>query len=224
MSHCEHCVGYHHYVRSIWRHRAELTQTIAFPAPTILGFCVCLRSVRSLFGPLQTHCHHMLSLSLRGRRGNRTEEKPLDDLVVDLAVDCQQTSKTTCLQVVYVRFGSFLPIHSTAAIAATGDGVQVLPQRSHVSNWWSAPQKFAESYSRETTESHRAPKHLCFFQDRLRPSKIWSTDFPRFSKQTLGRSWQWANSCALLSLDLASRRSSQPWHWHVSLFPLLGPI
>lgn len=146
-----------------------------------------------MFGPLQTHCHHMLSLSLRGRRGNRNEQKPLDDLVVDCPKCCllrrclfhhrnsqdsqamslatakcletnskqanKQTSKTnqssscthmfaSCLCTVMVRFGSFLSIHSTAA---TGDSFQVLPQRSHVSHWWSAPQKLKATA--ETTES-----------------------------------------------------------------------
>ena len=190
----------------------------------------------------------MLSLSLRGRRGNRNEQKPLD-LVVDCPKCCllrrclfhqsrqpshvtcyckmfgdkqqtskqanKQTSKTnqssscthmfaSCLCTVMVRFGSFLSIHSTAA---TGDSFQVLPQRSHVSHWWSAPQKLKATAERRLRAEHQSISVFPRF------SKIWSCGpriFRDFSK-TLGRSWQWPNSCALLSLDLA-RRSSQPWH------------
>ena len=97
----------------------------------------------------------------------------------------KQTSKTnqssscthmfaSCLCTVMVRFGSFLSIHSTAA---TGDSFQVLPQRSHVSHWWSAPQKLKATAERRLRAEHQS---ISVFSKIFQDLVIWSMDFPRF--------------------------------------------
>ena len=135
----------------------------------------------------------------------------------------KQTSKTnqssscthmfaSCLCTVMVRFGSFLSIHSTAA---TGDSFQVLPQRSHVSHWWSAPQKLKATA--ETTESW-APKHLWFskiFQDLVHGfSEIFLRLWAGLGNGQIAAhcsAWTWQDVQANPGIDM------------LSLLPLLGP-
>ena len=113
-------------------------------------------------------------------------EKPINQALVHI-----------CLQVVFARQGcSFLSIHSTAQVTV----FKFYPSDPTYLIGGACLRNLLKAAERRlrATEHQSISDHLCF-QDLPR---FWSTDFPRFSK-TLGRSWQWPNSCALLSLDLA---------------------